>query len=285
MFKKILVAIALSLVTGSGVQAQSTASQTAPGYLSTTYCPSGQAVCFYQYGPGFNAQAQTTLSLSATTANVALPSSGTTVLVTNTGSVTAYVKLGTSSSVTATTSDIPVLAVALAPNNLIVLNSGNGNYTYIAGITASSTSSITITTGTGVPTASSVSTGSITGTVTANQGTAGSTAWPVTTAPVPAASTNSVVTITTGGTFQLITASSATRKSFEFQNKCLDSGNCVATTDVCYIWWASSGSASLASSLSIYPGGGYLRSGGVIPSDALYATCDGTGDKLYFVVQ
>jgi hypothetical protein len=85
--------------------------------------------------------ASATLALSTSSDRVALPSSDQTAIVTNTGSVTAYIKLG-SASVTAATTDFAIpagVSIALRP----------GTNTYIAGIVGSGTGSLAITTGTG----------------------------------------------------------------------------------------------------------------------------------------
>jgi hypothetical protein len=94
----------------------------------------------------FGPTGTTTLSASSVSSNVALPASGSnlTVLVVNGGSVTGYVALGTSNSVVATTSSVPIL-----PGASIALVQGTN--TYLAGITASGTAALTITSGTGVP--------------------------------------------------------------------------------------------------------------------------------------
>jgi hypothetical protein len=102
---------------------------------------------------------------------------------------------------------------------------------------------------------------------------------------VPAATTNSASTIVTGGTFQTIASASTTRKSVEFENVCLKSGNCTATTNNCYLYIAASGSGTTANSIVVPPGASYLRANGTIPSDAVSATCDGTGDHYYLSIQ
>lgn len=99
------------------------------------------------------------------------------------------------------------------------------------------------------------------------------------------APTNTSATITTGGTFQTIQASSATRKSLEFMNVCAKSGNCTAITNNCYLYIAASGSPTTANAVVVPAGGYYLRSVGNIPSSAIQATCDGTGDHFYLAVQ
>lgn len=85
------------------------------------------------------------LSASTTSTAVALGATASTVAVANTGANTVYVLFGTSSGTTATTSNgFPVLA-----GQTVFL--GNGANTYIAGITASSTSTLLVTPGSGLP--------------------------------------------------------------------------------------------------------------------------------------
>lgn len=96
-------------------------------------------------GQAFNASGTTTLAVSAASGNVALPSSDKTVVVQNTGSVTAYVFIAAGSGTVATTSNTPVLA-----GDTVVLSAGIGG-TYLAAITSSSTTNLTITTGQGIP--------------------------------------------------------------------------------------------------------------------------------------
>lgn len=170
--KKILLVLGLVLSPISAF-AQSSASQDVTGYLTTQGCPSGSTVCFFQFGPGFNQTGTASLSVTSTSSRVALGSTGSTVEVTNTGANTAYVVLG-SSSVVATTGSTPVL-----PNSTIILNNAQA-FPDIAGITASSTTTLTINTGTGIPSGGSSAT--VTGTVTSNQGTpnaGGTSSWPV----------------------------------------------------------------------------------------------------------
>jgi hypothetical protein len=108
---------------------------------------------------------------------------------------------------------------------------------------------------------------------------------PLQTIGSPSSQTNSASTITTGGTFQTIAASSTSRRSLEFQNVCNKSGNCTATTDNCYLYIAGSGTPTTAKSIVVAPGQSYLRSSGAIPSDAIQATCDSNGDAYYLAVQ
>jgi hypothetical protein len=97
----------------------------------------------------------TPLSVSTSTAQTSLPS-GTVVFVQNVGSTLAYVNLGTSSSVTATTSDIAVPAGGGC--SLTV-----GSNTNIAAITASSTTTLNLVGGSGLGSACYSGTG---GTIT-----------------------------------------------------------------------------------------------------------------------
>lgn len=85
-----------------------------------------------------------TLSASGVSSNVALPS-GTVVLVQNVGTNTAYVNLGTTNAVTATTSQIAVPASSWIAFTV-------GSNTYLAGITASSTTTLTLAGGSGLAT-------------------------------------------------------------------------------------------------------------------------------------
>lgn len=84
------------------------------------------------------------LSVSTTSSRVALPTSGPTALVVNTGLSTAYLAFG-NSSVAATTSGIILNPGCTAAFNV------NGQ-PYLAAITSASTASLSITTGSGLPT-------------------------------------------------------------------------------------------------------------------------------------
>lgn len=94
-------------------------------------------------GTAFVPTGNATLAVSNVSARVALPSAGPTALITNTGNVPVYVKFG-DVTVTAATTDTPIPA-----QQSIALNIGSN--TYIAAITASGTSNITVSTGTGIP--------------------------------------------------------------------------------------------------------------------------------------
>lgn len=102
---------------------------------------------------------------------------------------------------------------------------------------------------------------------------------------VAVTATNSSTTVTTGGTFQTVAAANAARKSLEIVNACNVVTNCTTTSNYCYVFIAGSGSPSKANAIPLAPGQGYLRSSGTVPSDAIQATCDGTGDKFYLAVQ
>jgi hypothetical protein len=84
----------------------------------------------------------TPLSVSSSSSNVALPT-GTVVAVYNIGSTAAYCKLGASNAVTATTSDDYVPGNSAVPYTV-------GSNTYLACITASSTTTINTSGGTGL---------------------------------------------------------------------------------------------------------------------------------------
>lgn len=92
---------------------------------------------------GFNPTGATSLSVTTSSANVALPSTAGNAFISNVGSSTAYIKFGTG-SVTAATTDFPI------PAGYSVVYS-RGQNTHIAAITAASTASLLITTGQGLP--------------------------------------------------------------------------------------------------------------------------------------
>jgi hypothetical protein len=84
------------------------------------------------------------LSVTNSSSNAALPT-GAEVVVYNVGANAVYVKLGTSNAVTATTSDDYISA-----GGALALTVGSN--TYIAAITAASTSTLNVSGGTGLPT-------------------------------------------------------------------------------------------------------------------------------------
>lgn len=83
------------------------------------------------------------LSVSSSSSRVVLPSADATLLLTNTGTVDAFFALG-NESVVATINSTPIKAGQ-------VLGLAVGSATYLAAITASSTTSFSVTTGTGLP--------------------------------------------------------------------------------------------------------------------------------------
>lgn len=92
----------------------------------------------------FNPTGEAALAVTNASARVVMGSAGPTALVINTGANTAYVKFGNSSVVSDTTSGYPV------PSGWgIAFDIGTSNF--IAAITSSSTTNLTITTGTGIP--------------------------------------------------------------------------------------------------------------------------------------
>jgi hypothetical protein len=91
---------------------------------------------------------ETPLSASSVSANVALPSGGLTLRVCNQGNVDAYVKLGTAITITAALTDTWIPAGTCQALNLKPFNT---QYTYLAGITASGSTTLRAEAGLGVP--------------------------------------------------------------------------------------------------------------------------------------
>lgn len=106
---------------------------------SPVYCVGGCAAPV-PFAPTGN----TTLAATTSSARVALPSADTTVVVQNTGSVAAYLKLG-NGSVTAATTDF------LLPAGQVAVLSAGANVD-LAAITSSGAVTLNIATGTGTPT-------------------------------------------------------------------------------------------------------------------------------------
>jgi hypothetical protein len=101
-----------------------------------------------------------------------------------------------------------------------------------------------------------------------------------------APTTDGSASITTGGTFQQVLPANTSRKTLEMQNICsVAAGGCVATSDNCYWTTVATASATKANSFLLAPGAYYGRLNGVVPSDAISVTCDGTGDKFKFASQ
>jgi hypothetical protein len=83
------------------------------------------------------------ISATTTTTNAAIPA-GANIIITNLGSVAAYVKMGTLNSVQATTSDLVV------PPNFGWVELAVGSNGYIAAITASGTTTLNVQSGSGL---------------------------------------------------------------------------------------------------------------------------------------
>lgn len=134
------------------------------------------------------AASSATLSVSSTSARVALPTNTGTVIVYNTGSQIVSTTLGNSSvTVTATGGD------QIEPGCWIGYNP-SGSQTNIAGVTATGTSSLVITGGVGLPTGGCSS--SFSGTIgTVNQGSAGASPWLVTGSGTAGTAASGVVTV------------------------------------------------------------------------------------------
>jgi hypothetical protein len=165
-----LVRKALSCLAALAVAlaAVPSAAQQVVGYIGTAGAGTPLAASSANPLPVFSTTfAQTgTASLSAgtTTSNVALGAAGAYAIVTNGGSVTAYVAFG-GSSVTATTGSYAIL-----PGQVAIFQTGAA--TYMAGITGSSTAALTVLSGNqGGIGASSITIGTVT------QGTAGASPW------------------------------------------------------------------------------------------------------------
>jgi hypothetical protein len=88
----------------------------------------------------FAPAAGTLLPISATSSNVAIPSGGTIAVVTNIGSGIAFVDIGTSGSLAATTAGLPVL-----PGGQAALTIGAN--TTLAAVTLAGLSQLNITVG------------------------------------------------------------------------------------------------------------------------------------------
>ena len=84
----------------------------------------------------------------------------------------------------------------------------------------------------------------------------GSSSTPIPVVPTAEPTTNSSGTITVGGTFQTIAAANTARLSFEFVNLCNVTSACTATTNYCYLFFATSGSPSKTTNVIPIPPGG-----------------------------
>lgn len=79
-------------------------------------------------------------------------------------------------------------------------------------------------------------------------------------------------TITTGGTFQQISAGTFLRKTFEFYNN--------NASDACYLYFGVITDATLAKSQKVTAGAYYGRFANTVPSDAINVTCTTTSDTF-----
>jgi hypothetical protein len=91
------------------------------------------------------------ISVSGTTGDTALPTQGLTAWVTNTGSTDAYFTLGYANTVTTTTTTGDYLKAGTCSTVDLFPIGASGPFTYIALITASSTTTVTIEAGIGEP--------------------------------------------------------------------------------------------------------------------------------------
>lgn len=168
----------LLLLAPVGLRAQTTASQTVPGYTATTGCPSSGPPCFIPYGPtvpisgsfsatisGFAPNGNYSAPLSVTTSGTetGLPV-GVVVAASNVGSNPMWINLGTTSGVTATTSDISIPAGCTVPLTV-------GSNSFIAGISTGGSTTLNLAGGSGLFTAFCTG-GQLSGTVTVAQSTA-----------------------------------------------------------------------------------------------------------------
>ena len=133
--KKLFFVLALLFAALPADAQQAGCVNATPCVQTNTFVPSGSA----------------SLAVSSASSRVALPTAGSnlTAVVTNSGAAISYIVLG-GSSVTATASNIPV-----QPGQTVALLQAAN--TYVAGITASGTSSLLIQSGTGVPVVSTIS--------------------------------------------------------------------------------------------------------------------------------
>jgi hypothetical protein len=141
----------LALLFAVPAFSQSSATPTVPGTLQSGICPyAGQTTCYVPGTPLSPLQvfdttfasvgSPGTLSATTTTSNLALPANGSIVEIANGGSVPVYVNLGVGSGTTATLSSMMI------PKGQTAFLAVGSN-TYIAGITGSSTASVTVTVG------------------------------------------------------------------------------------------------------------------------------------------
>lgn len=154
--KKIVFALACALLFASPVYAQNATYVQGPGIAGTSAggvltvqgasggTPIPVSGTFSATLAGFTPNGNyATLAVTTASSNVLLPTGGTVIQVSNNGTSTAYVNLGTSNAVTATTSSIAIPAGATTGLTI-------GSNTYLAGITASGTAALNIAAGSGL---------------------------------------------------------------------------------------------------------------------------------------
>lgn len=138
-------------------------------------------------------------TVSGTSSNQPLPTGGNVERVCNQGSVDAYIALGTSNAVTATTNGTWVQNGTCISVSINPYGNASTQYTYIAGITASGSTTVRVEAGVGSPDAQQ-STGAVGATV--NQGTPNAgvaSSWPF----VDGGAAGTGITPPTGGTYDI----------------------------------------------------------------------------------
>jgi hypothetical protein len=88
--------------------------------------------------------------------------------------------------------------------------------------------------------------------------------------------TNHSVTITTGGTFQVVLSANANRASLTIENN--------NTSDNCWVY-IGAGSATEGTAILLLSGGSYPRYFPYVPADEIQATCASNSDTLYVDTQ
>lgn len=226
----------------------------------------------------FNSWQQTgraSITGGTTTGRVALGSSAPVAWVCNTGSVAAFVNLGSVTVTAVVATSFPVLAGSCSA----LFATGS---THLAAITSSSTAALLISTGSGNPGTVGSSTGasaSVTGTVTADQGSPGATAWPVVSQPALGTFTNRSGTITAGGTSQTLAAVNATRKRIIIQNPCTTAGQGV-TAESLYINFTSAAAVDGGTSIELAPCGSYDSGAGPVSTELIAVNAATTAHKF-----
>lgn len=216
------------------------------------------------------------LSVSTSSSRVAFPSPGPTALIVNTGVNNAYLAFG-SSSVAATTGGF-----LLGPGCSTAYSIAGQSY--MAAITASSTTTLAVTTGAGLPTLppnNCTQTITIaTGTVTANQGTqnaGGAAAWPVTQAsqPLPTGAATSALQTSVGATAHTDSGTINTTLGSPFQ-----AGGTIGNTTFA----ASQGTASALNATVVGTGTFAVQPSnpiGITPTDGTITSATGSSQTVF----